>query len=395
MKRIPRFLGFLTRLCWQGSWGLCMTLWSVVVIVAGTHISLEHWESLNGGESPSATIRNLVVVVAGLVGLPLTLWRSCVAARQADTAQRNLLEQRYQKGAEMLGSADVWTRVGGVFALQGLAQDHPQQYHVQIMRLFCAFFRQNARPSQSAVEREVETNDVKEKESSTGPTSGIFQGAVTDGLNVPETQTLAQDSQAIFNAFSDRGRKQIELEKGQGYRLDLTDLNLRKMDLRGAKFENADLSGTDLSEAILWQAHFGRTRLRGTMLRSARLGAATFEACDELTHSSPLQLGGANLFDSNFDEANLFSAQLAGANLTCASLRNANLSGANLAGANLSSADVSGATFSQAVPNPRRRYPAVGLTQTQLDNTSRQPSRPPFLEHVADAITGEPLVWSG
>ena len=36
-------------------------------------------------------IRNLVLVLAAIAALPLAIWRSKVAERQADTAQRGLL----------------------------------------------------------------------------------------------------------------------------------------------------------------------------------------------------------------------------------------------------------------------------------------------------------------
>ena len=295
----------------------------------------------------------------------------------------------------MLGSNDLWTRIGGVVALQSLAQDHPQEYHVQVMRLFCAFFRDQKPPKELGLESDVEVPGEAHKGGSTEPSFGIWQGQVLDGIEVPGVRRLSEDKQAVFDAFRARGPRQIEVEEAQNYSLDLTNLNLHKMDLRGAKFENVDLSGTDLSEAILCQAHFRKTTLRDVVLHRARLDAAVFSACDESRYSSPRQLNGANLFDANLDHAYLFGAQLVGANLTFASLSYAHLAGADLSGANLSGANIAGASFSERVPNPRRRYPAVGLTQSQLNQSHCSPKQPPCLEYVVDAETGEPLVWHG
>ena len=99
------------------------------------------WEWLSGGESGSTTIRNIALVAAGLIALPLAIWRGVVANRQANTAQQGLLNERYQKGAEMLGNGVLSVRLGGIYALQRLAEESPGQYHIQIMRLFCAFVR--------------------------------------------------------------------------------------------------------------------------------------------------------------------------------------------------------------------------------------------------------------
>ena len=62
-----------------------------------------------------------------------------MAERQADTARLSLLNERYLKGAEMLGSEVLSVRLGGIYALQRLAEEHPGHYHLQVMNLFCAF----------------------------------------------------------------------------------------------------------------------------------------------------------------------------------------------------------------------------------------------------------------
>ena len=99
-------------------------------------------------ESGSTTLRNLVFVVGGLVAIGFGIWRGVVADRQAKASQlqvavsqRSLLNEQYQKGAEMLGSNALFIRLGGIYALQGLAEQEPELYHVPIVRMFCAFMR--------------------------------------------------------------------------------------------------------------------------------------------------------------------------------------------------------------------------------------------------------------
>ena len=41
----------------------------------------------------------------------------------------------------MLGNDVLSVRLGGIYALQRLAEEYPEQYHIQIMQLFCAFAR--------------------------------------------------------------------------------------------------------------------------------------------------------------------------------------------------------------------------------------------------------------
>ena len=59
-------------------------------------MSVEPQDWLSNVESWSAIIRNFGLVIAAGIALPLAIWRSIVAARQATTAQLGLLNERYQ-----------------------------------------------------------------------------------------------------------------------------------------------------------------------------------------------------------------------------------------------------------------------------------------------------------
>ena len=109
-------------------------------------LAVIHWEWLAGAESASATIRNIGLVIAGSLAIPLAIWRAVVADKQASSAHRQnaiaqhgQLNERYQKAAEMLGSDVLSVRIGGVHTLRDLAVEEPNQYHVRVMRLLCAF----------------------------------------------------------------------------------------------------------------------------------------------------------------------------------------------------------------------------------------------------------------
>ena len=99
------------------------------------------WLSDGGGESNSAVLRNISFMVAGIIGLTLAGWRSLIAQKQAETSESGLQNDRYQKGAEMLGNETCSTRLGGIYALERLARDHPKTYHEQIMELLSSFAR--------------------------------------------------------------------------------------------------------------------------------------------------------------------------------------------------------------------------------------------------------------
>ena len=240
-----------------------------------------------GRESGSTTVRNLGLVVGGLIAIPLAIWRSIVAQRQADTAQRGLLNERYQKGAEMLGSEVLSVRLGGIYALQRLAEDHPGQYHVQIMGLFCAFVR----------------HSTKDK----------GDNAISEGHRIRE------DVQAVMAAIRIRSDDGIKLEKKEKLELDLSGANLS-----GANLSNANLNGANLSGTVLLKAN-----LSGVKLFEADLTTADLTRAD---------LTGAKLVTANLGNAILIRANLLDANLFLSILLNTDLTRANLSGTNLSHA---------------------------------------------------------
>lgn len=121
--------------------GVCVMLIALSLLIAVIAV----WIKSPAGLS---AIRDYGLLIAAIVAFPLGFWRSRVAERQADaargqveTSEQGLLNERYQRGTEMLGSDVLAVRLGGIYALQRLAKDHPEAYHVQVMRLLCAFVR--------------------------------------------------------------------------------------------------------------------------------------------------------------------------------------------------------------------------------------------------------------
>ena len=370
------------------------------VVIAGVVLSIMFWEWLGAGESGSSTIRNVGLVGAGLIALPLALWRSIVADRQAKTSQASLLNERYQRGAEMLGNEVLSVRLGGIFALQRLAEERPEQYHVQIMRLFCAFARH---PTQ---DHRLESEQIE------------FH---------PDNQLgLRQDLEAVILAIESRPKSRVGLENRENFTLDLrgtvlpgihfldADLSnamLHQSELPRAIFDKTDLTQAILDFADLSEATFNWVIFRRTRLFFADLSGASFVNTDLAladfynARLSNADLASANLSKANFQNAALQNANLADANLTGVGFLSADLSDArlmksdltgahfldaNLKGAYLTDANLSGVEFSVGGPQT-----AKGLTQAQLDVACADPKNPPKLTSVVDSETGKPLVWRG
>ncbi len=318
--------------------GPITVVWIVVVVA----LSIVFWEWLITGESGSTTIRNLGLVIAAAIALPLAIWRSRVAELQADTAQQNLLNERYQQGAEMLGSEVLSVRLGGIYALRRLAEEHPKQYHVQIMQLFCAFVR----------------NPTED--------NGNEGGSDVAGEPPHAARPLREDVQAAMDAIGARRKEYVALEGKARF-----VLNLHGSDLRGAR-----LTGVNLASA--------------TWADWTRVSKAEF-----LSLGTDTDLSNAKLCSAKLDPADLPEADLSGACLCDAWLTGTDLSGANLSGAKLHKALRWGPILSGAKLSAWGFRPAKGIKQADLDRCQAEPENPPKLDGVLDAETGKPLVWRG
>ena len=330
-------------------------------------------------------LRNLALVLAGLVGLPFLGWRSWAAHRQAaaahrqsETALQTNITTRINEAVKMLGAEKsvkaterhtVWrrapdgaiardpdgaplpeldaegaplteyrtvertepnleVRLGALYALERIAQDSLRD-HVPIMETLCAYIREN---SENLPER-------------ARPRIDILTALTILGRRGPDQR--AQEEKRVPPYRPDLGGAKFG-------RNDLSRLALQGMlfvrakmegaNLGGARLEGANFGGALLSGASLSGAMLDGTDLSWATLKVADLSAARMERAD-LRHArmQRANLSGAILQGANLSRARLYGASLRSANLELAILREVNLKDANLAGASLEGADFHGA----------------------------------------------------
>ena len=239
------------------------------VDITFNHSMITNWFRVTkeGVESGSTTFRNVGFVVAAVFALIIAGWRAETARRQSATAQQDLLNERYQKGAEMLGSSVLSVRLAGILALQNLADQNRHRYYVPVMQLLCAFIR-------------YPTLDA-----------GIKGDITYDDDGEPHYPPVRQDVQASLSILRDRDAELIEFEDEQEVELDLSSADLKGANLIGlnlshailnyAELDGADLREADLSHADLISAHACDAKFQGANLRdvdliSADISGATF-----------------------------------------------------------------------------------------------------------------------
>ena len=282
------------------------------------------WNWVSGFVEP-ATVdqRNaLVLTLAQIVGGFLVLTGLAFTALNWRTNREGQITERFTRAIEQLGSEKRDVRLGGIYALERIANDSGRDYW-PIVEVLTAFLRShNQWPPD--------------------PPSGEPDPPARRATQRRTIGALA-DTQAVLSVLA---RRKHRYGANEPFPLNLSQTDLEFGFLEGAHLENADLRSSRLDRAGLSRARFGhRARLERASLRDAHLDGAF------LSHA---ELDGADLRGAHLEGALLEAADLRRADLRGAFLIGARLNGANLAGADLSGADLTSAT---------------GLTQQQIDKS--------------------------
>ncbi len=354
----------------------------VVVISLGVVLSVAYWDWLQGGTEHTgnaAAVRNISLVVGGMVAILIALWRSLAAERQATAAKRQseigervYLYERYRQAASMLGDNELPVRLAGIYALERVAEDHPDQFRLEAIKLLVEFVR-------------------------TPPELNYPQPKVWDGWLQLERPATSKDVQVAMTAIAEMRRIDAIQNKREPVWLDLHDAQLCGVEL------NMPLQGVNLQNANLMFANLAHRDLTGAQLQWANCRQALLEDAD---------LSGAEMSDADFSgvqarkckfrgatmPAKMVDADLEEADMTEAVFPNTDLTGADLGAANLTGAELHGRVYwIDRAGKHEAEDNAVRITQEQLDEAVADPDRPPKLSirPVGDAESGIRLVWRG
>ncbi|MFB7514048.1 pentapeptide repeat-containing protein [Streptomyces sp. NPDC056144] len=222
-----------------------------------------------------------------------------------DLAREGQVTERYVKAVGLLASESNTSQLGGIYALERIMTDSPEDA-LTIIQLLSGAIRESSK---------------KQRE----------------GNNGEDPATVREPDRSAFAVIARRSTDIVGAERARA-------LNLRRANLAGVSLignETSDLRGADFTKAKLNNSDFN-----GAALTAARFSKANLRRAD---------LSNCDLREAHFDQgailerANLDGANLSGANLRAAQLQGAYLRGTNLSGADLHEANLGGAGESLAV----------------------------------------------
>jgi Protein of unknown function (DUF2934)/Pentapeptide repeats (8 copies) len=287
-----------------------------------------------------AALAPLLTLVAGVSVAAVALIRHFA---QTDADRQRRITESFAKAVEQLGSDKLEVRLGGIYSLERISKESPDDYWT-VMENLTAFVRERSRRN----EAERTSLDVEQRVSrrayflweEAGRPDGQAEDFWADAAKQEELGApTATDITAVLTVIMRRCESSRERERSNDWRLDLSGAVLKQVYLIGAQLEGADLR----------VAHLEGAHLIGAYLEGADLRDAHLEGADLIpnAHLERADLSGAHLEGTDLRGAHLEGADLIGTHLEGADLRGAHIEGASLRFAHLSRAPTSAARSSR------------------------------------------------
>ena len=193
-------------------------------------------------------------------------------------SRREHVTDRYTKAVEQLGCDAMSVRIGGIYALERIFRDSPNDQPT-IVEVLAAFIRDaspwppGARHNRDSTPFWLRWHRVRPSERGTA--------------------TPPVDACAALAVLRRRRRHSAERQLDLSA-TNLSGVDLHDADLTGARLEGSNLAHATLSGAILHEAHLRRALLSGANLWSTELAYAILDGRHQLTER---QLGEARQVD--------------------------------------------------------------------------------------------------
>lgn len=235
--------------------GLMMLLALAVVVAALWWIPAievqRHGVQVTTDQYPALVndFRRTWATVAGGIAVVIGLWFTW---QQVELRRHGQVTDRFSKAVDQLGSHDLQVRIGGIYALERIAQDSARD-HWPVMEVLTAFVRERTRDAELPDRRRHTPNH---------PMADVQAALTVIGRRDSEKDPENQDIDLSGANLTAANLRNASLEGAE-----LDNANLQRAWLGGANLRDGWLLGADLRNAVLFKTDFRNTYLRKADLR--------------------------------------------------------------------------------------------------------------------------------
>jgi uncharacterized protein YjbI with pentapeptide repeats len=247
-------------------------------------------------------ITSLVTSFTAVSALIFTALSLQASRDQNEVAQEGLITERYTRAVDQIGTPGpehLQVRLGGVYALERLAQDSARDRGT-IIDVLAAFIRSSSprtdRPCPAAVPADIQAAfTVLTRRPPADRPPGPFRGPAVEGQDDPLVDLRHSCLTGIegtwvnlaHTSFLGSDLSDANLDKAQASLTSFDGATMKRATLRGLHSDgNLFMNDVDLSDAVFQQADlhgvdFGRSNLSGADLGRANLAGADLS---QVTH---------------------------------------------------------------------------------------------------------------
>jgi uncharacterized protein YjbI with pentapeptide repeats len=355
---------------------LTFIIYIIIVTIALLSLTIiPHWQvsqfginntvdKVNYENQYRATFAQILGGIAIGIGLYYTWRRVTIAENELKISQEGQITERFTRAIDQLGAINqlgnpaIEIRLGGIYALEGIANES-EKYYLQIIEILTAYVRMNSYireedyknldfeelSNRAYLDSDIRLKDSPEIQAIVTVISRRknFLGAGEfSGLEFQKTYLRAAN-------FTGTTTNKIYTFKRSDREVHLEGAFFYQADLIGADFERAQLKGANFYNAYLTRAYFINANLQGAKIEWAHLERASFEGANlEEASFDWSQLHGAIFVKAYLKGTRFYAADLIYAMFNEANLENATFGGANLENATFEGAELKGADFREA-----------------------------------------------
>lgn len=355
----------MTRWPWRNPWLLAVV--AIVLIVSVLSVTIVFLDKPQIGiqvpEKRAEVVRNLGLIIGGILALGIAIWRSKVAEDQVKVNEGDRLDRRFHNAVSQLSHQEVVSRLAGIRMLGQLAETDPATFRDDVVQVLCAFARNPTAVDKSDSRPLVPLPSFLDRDAE--------QAAENLGRREEIEGAVKVVSACNAAAKSERNARRLTI------------------DLAGIALPEANFDGVDLSGAILTGAQLSRASLERANLSNADLRFADLRRTDMTrVNLADAQMAFADLGQANLDRANLARAQMQNAQMSNARFHITNCSATSF------SLGQDESHSSDLLARQIDETAASGLTQRMVRNMWAEDRNPPKLKGIRDSETDDPLEWS-
>jgi uncharacterized protein YjbI with pentapeptide repeats len=252
----------------------------------------------------------------------LGLEQQKISIQKQDLDRRGQITDRFNKAVEHLGNDEITVRLGGLYALEQILRDSPEE-HETVIEVIATYIRERSKINQlnEGISSKSGSTNLKRVSTDIQTALRILTRRPTgEGRNEDRIDLHNTNFQGAYLTKTEFGKlanlRDATLDFVNFQRATLDNVDFTSAMLSGANFNHAAISGSNFTRVWTYDANFSDARITSGNFSEAQMDGTNFNGAD----LAYVNFNGASLFNSKFNNANLLGTTFNNAEINAVDL---------------------------------------------------------------------------